>query len=151
MLAVAVAIGPLSGRSWPDTPEEALANLIALICAVATGAGLVVLVGWFLRWWCFTNRPSAYRRRLEKRSAEFRARWPQEQLGYAPYSELCAEAQRCWALVFVLEDSDNPKEQPPGADSSDLPALHHWIDIVIAALNSAAERERQPATGRNSQ
>ncbi|WP_142253992.1 hypothetical protein [Mycobacterium sp. NS-7484] len=151
MLALAVAIEPLSGRSWPDTPEEALANLIALVCAVAIGAGLVGLVGWFLWWWCFTNRPNAYRRRLEKESAEFRTRWPQDQLNFAPYSELSDEAQRCWALIFVLEHSDNSKSYPHGAEGSKISELRHWIDTVVAALNSAAERERQPATGRYSQ
>ena len=149
MLALGGAIEPLSGRSWPDSPEEALANLIALVCAVAIGAGLVALVGWFLWWWCFTNRPRAYRRQLEKRSAEFRTRWPREQLGCAPYVELSQEAQRCWTLILMLEDLDNSAIYPRGAEglSSDITALRHWVDVVVVALNSAADRDRQTTVG----
>ncbi|WP_131721911.1 MULTISPECIES: hypothetical protein [Mycolicibacterium] len=144
---------PLSGRSWPDSPEEALANLIALVCAVGIGAGLVGLVGWFLWWWCFTNRPNAYRRRLEKESAEFRARWPQEQLGNAPYVSLSEEAQRCWALIFVLEDLDNSTKHSTDVEriSKDISTLHHWVDAVVVALNAAADRESQAAVGRYSE
>lgn len=153
MLALTGAIGPLSGRSWPDSPEEALANLIALVCAVVIGAGLVGLVGCFLWWWCFTNRPNAYRRRLKRGSAEFRTRWPQEQLGHAPYIELSKEAQRSWTLIFMLEDLENSKDQPPGVRplSPEISALHNWLDAVVAALNSAADREQQAAVGRYSE
>lgn len=153
MLALGGAMEPLSGRSWPDSPEEALSNLIVLICAVAITAALIGLVGWFLWWWCFTNRPKAYRRRLEKQSAEFRTRWPQEQLAYAPSAELSKEAQRCWALILVLEDSDTATDAPRGSDepSSDISALHHWVNAVVVALNSATDRERQGAVGRFSE
>jgi hypothetical protein len=149
MLALGGAMEPLSGRSWPDTPEEALLDLIVLVCAVAISTALIALVGWFLRWWCFTNRPNAYRRRLEKRSAEFRARWPREQLSCAPFAELSEEAHRCWALIFILEDMASSRRS--GGISTDTSALHHWVDTVVVALNSAADRERHAAVGRQSE
>ncbi|MCV7066610.1 hypothetical protein H7H51_14470 [Mycolicibacterium farcinogenes] len=153
MLGLGGAMEPLAGgRSWPDSPGEALAILIGIVCAWAIGAGVVVLVGWFLSWWCFSNRPKALRRRLEKESAEFRERWPLEQLGYAPYVELSKEAQRCWALIFILEESDDSTEYSSGAgaSSSDFVALRSWVDVIVMAMNSAADRDQQAAVGRYS-
>ncbi|QZH66295.1 hypothetical protein [Mycolicibacterium farcinogenes] len=146
MLALGGAIGPLSGRSWPDSPEAALANLIVLVCAVVISVALIALAGWFLWWWAGTNRPNAYRRRLEKRSAKFRARWPQEQLTYAPFVELSNEAQRCWTLILMREDSEESSDV--AGLSNDVSELRHWVDAVVGALNSAADQDRQAAIGR---
>ncbi|WKG04251.1 hypothetical protein [Mycolicibacterium sp. HK-90] len=150
MLGLGGAMEPLAGgRSWPDSPEEALAILIVIVCAWAIGAGLVALAGRFLWWWCFTNRPNAYRQRLEKGSAGFRARWPREQLGSAPYVELTQEAQRCWAMILMAEELDNSAECAPDAEglSMDIAELRHWVELVVLALNSAADRERRVAVG----
>lgn len=56
-------------------------------------------------------------------------------------------------LILVLEDSDNATDAPRGSDepSSDISALHHWVNAVVVALNSATDRERQGAVGRFSE
>ncbi|OBF44337.1 hypothetical protein A5719_07675 [Mycolicibacterium peregrinum] len=131
----------LSGRSWPDTPQEALAGVIflALLAAVVVPAACWVL------WWFTTNRPMACRRRLEKESAEFRARWPADQLGRTPYEALDEEAQRCWLLVLLLEERklDTYSAEEP---TRDVAAVRNWIDRVVVALNEAAARDRQAAS-----
>ncbi|OMC34058.1 hypothetical protein A5740_10455 [Mycobacterium sp. GA-1841] len=140
MLVLGDAFMSLSARSWPDTPGEALARFIAICLLMAiilpSAAGLL--------WWFNTNRPAAYRRRLEQGSAEFRVRWPADQLGYAPYGELDKEAQRCWMILLLLEEGmlvarDSEKR------AKDIAAVRHWISIVVAALNAAAARDRQAA------
>ena len=140
MLVLSGGFVPLSGRSWPDTPQEALAGLIFLSILAA----VVVPIACWIWWWFNTNRPNACRLRLEKESAEFRARWPADQLGRAPYGELGAEAQRCWLLILLLEER---KFEASAAvePSKDIAAVRHWIDRVVAALNAAAARGRQNA------
>ena len=141
MLVLSGGFVPLSGRSWPDTPEEALARVVA----IAILAAVVVPIACWIWWWFNTNRPNASRLRLEKESAEFRARWPGDQLGRAPYGELDAEAQRCWLLILLLEER---KLDANGAvePSKDIAAVRYWIDSVVAALNTAAARDRQAAS-----
>ncbi|WP_166907519.1 hypothetical protein [Mycobacterium sp. DL440] len=135
---------PLSGRSWPDTPQEALARVIFLVILAAV---VVPAVCW-VWWWFNTNRPTACRRRLEKESADFRARWPADQLGRAPYGELDKEAQRCWLLVLLLEER---KYDITGTEvfSRDIDAVRHWISMVVTALNAAAARDRQDFIARD--
>lgn len=140
MLILGGAGIPLGSRSWPDTPEEALARFIA-ICLVAA----VVLAATGVFWWWFgASRPNAYQRRLGQESAEFRARWPAAQLGRAPYGELDKEAQRCWLVLLLLEEgklvAPNYEER-----AKEIAALRHWIGIVVAAMNAAAARNRQAA------
>ncbi len=104
---------PLSGRSWPDTPQEALARVIFLIILAA----VVIPAACWVWWWFNTNRPSAYRRGLERESAEFRVRWPDDQLSGAPYRELDKEAQRCWSLLLLLEERQSDMRRNQGSDS----------------------------------
>ncbi|BBX28317.1 hypothetical protein GCM10009632_08110 [Mycolicibacterium alvei] len=131
----------LSGRSWPDTPQEALAGVIFL----ALLAAVVIPAACWVWWWFTTNRPMACRRRLEKESAEFRARWPADQLGRAPYGALDEEAQRCWLLVLLLEERKLDTYNAE-ASAKDVAAVRHWIDRVVVALNEAAARDRQAAS-----
>lgn len=136
---------PLSGRSWPDTPQEALARVIFLIILAAV---VIPAVSW-VWWWFNTNRPNACRRGLEIESAEFRAKWPADQLGRAPYSELDKEAQRCWLLLLLLEERELVAR---GAEqrAKDIVALRYWINTVVAALNAAAARGRLGTNTRDS-
>lgn len=136
MLLLGGGFVPLSGRSWPDTPQEALARVIFLIILAA----VVIPAACWVWWWFNTNRPSAYRRGLERESAEFRVRWPDDQLSGAPYRELDKEAQRCWSLLLLLEERQSDVRRNQGLDS--LAALRHRIDTVVAALNAAAARDR---------
>ncbi|WP_066900079.1 hypothetical protein [Mycolicibacterium houstonense] len=140
MLVLGGVFIPLSVRNWPDTPEEALARFVA-ICLV-TAVVLAVAAG--LWWWFNTSRPNAYRRRLEQESAQFRARWPADRLGSAPYGELDKEAQRCWLVLLLLEEG---KLVAPNSEerAKEIAAVRHWIGIVVAALNTAAARDRQAA------
>ncbi|MGV0810228.1 hypothetical protein [Mycolicibacterium setense] len=131
---------PLSVRSWPDTPEEALARFVAISLLMS----VILVAASGLWWWFHTNRPNAYRRRLEQESAEFRARWPADRLGSAPYGELDKEAQRCWLVLLLLEEGKlvvpNSQER-----AKEIAAVRHWTGIVVAALNAAAARDRQAA------
>ncbi|OBB21561.1 hypothetical protein A5761_30055 [Mycolicibacterium setense] len=140
MLVPGETLIPLSVRSWPDTPEEALARFVAI--GLLMSVILVAASG--LWWWFHTNRPNAYRRRLEQESAEFRARWPADRLGSAPYGELDKEAQRCWLVLLLLEEGKlvvpNSQER-----AKQIAAVRHWTGIVVAALNAAAARDRQAA------
>lgn len=110
MLVLGGGFVPLAIRTWPDTPEEALARAIG----VSTVVGLMILATWCSFRWFNRNRPQAYRRRLDTESAEFRAHWPHAQLVHAPYMELNKEAQRCWRLVLMAGDrlSDNGTGRP---------------------------------------
>lgn len=132
---------PLSVRSWPDTPEEALARFVAI--GLLMSVILVAASG--LWWWFYTNRPNAYRRRLEQESAEFRARWPADRLGSASYGELDKEAQRCWLMLLLLEEGK--LVVPNGQErAKEIAAVRHWTGKVVAALNAAIVRDRQAAT-----
>lgn len=144
MLVLTGGFIPLSGRSWPDTPQEALARVIFLVILAAV---VVPAVCW-VWWWFTTSRPMACRRRLEKESAEFRARWPAGQLGRAPYGELDKEAQRCWLLVLLLEERKYDIAGTEGS-SKDIDAVRHWISLVVTALNAAAARDRQDSISRD--
>ncbi|WP_029106001.1 hypothetical protein [Mycobacterium sp. URHD0025] len=131
---------PLSVRSWPDTPEEALARFVAI--GLLMSVILVAASG--LWWWFYTNRPNAYWRRLEQESAQFRARWPADRLDSAPYGELDKEAQRCWLMLLLLEEGKlvvpNSQER-----AKEIAAVRHWTGAVVAALNAAIVRDRQAA------
>ncbi|WP_157561244.1 hypothetical protein [Mycobacterium sp. E802] len=145
MLVLGDAFISLSARSWPDTPEEALARFIAICLLLAV---VLPSAGW-LWWWFNMNRPASYRRRLERRSAEFRARWPADQLGRAPYGELDKEAQRCWLILLLLEEgkliASNSEER-----AREIAAVRHWIALVVAALNTATARDPQAAIAEGS-
>ncbi|QRY52814.1 hypothetical protein [Mycolicibacterium septicum] len=140
MLDLAGGFAPLSIRTWPDTPEEALVRAIG----VAMLFGVIILATWWNLWWFNENRPNAYRRRLEKESAEFRARWPEERLTCAPYLELDEEAQRCWLLVLLMEGRNHGPSDSEHA-SKDIATVRHWITTVVAAMNVAADRDRRAA------
>ncbi|MCV7387735.1 hypothetical protein [Mycolicibacterium porcinum] len=140
MLVLGGGFVPLSGRSWPDTPQEALARAIFLILLAA----VIIPAVYWVCWWFTTNRPMACQRQLAKASAEFRARWPAGQLNCAPYDQLDEEAERCWLLILLLEERQ--LEATGGDESSiDVAAVRHWLDSVVAALNAAAARDRQAA------
>lgn len=145
MLVLGGGFVPLAIRTWPDTPEEALVRAIG----VSTLVGLMILATWWSFRWFNKNRPRAYRRRLEKESAEFRARWPQEQLVLAPYVELDKEAQRCWQLTLLLEGYNLDS---PGSEETfnDIAAVRHWTATVVEGMNVAAARDQQAAIGRDS-
>ncbi|MEX3650238.1 hypothetical protein [Mycolicibacterium porcinum] len=140
MLVLGEMFIPLSVRSWPDTPEEALARFVAIGLVLA----VILAATGGLWWWFYVNRPNAYRRRLEQESAEFRVRWPADRLGSAPYGELDKEAQRCWLVLLLLEEgklvvADSQRR------TKEIAAVRHWISTVVAALNAAAARDRQAA------
>ena len=127
----------LLARSWPDTPEEYLSSSIGLLIFVGTLA---------LSGFCFLQFMKAWRRayeaRLIRESREFRARWPREQLGQAPYVELEAEIERSWQLVQLLEARAvwaNGGREALG----DSAAVRGWASSLAGLLNTAALRERQ--------
>lgn len=141
MLALTGGFVPLSIRTWPDTPEEALVRALGVAMLFA----VIILATWWNLWWFNENRPNAYRRRLEKESAAFRTRWPGERFADAPYLELDQEAQRCWLLVLLLEGSNRSSDHSELA-FKDIAAVRHWMSTVVAAMNAAADRDSR-ATG----
>lgn len=99
MIRVSVREAVAAARSWPDTPEEYLSSAIAVLCLVGFGGLAMFCVFRFMTAW-----RKSYETRLVTESEQFRTRWPADRLWHAPYAELEAEAERCWQLVFLIEE-----------------------------------------------
>ncbi|MGW4096310.1 hypothetical protein [Mycobacterium sp. NPDC004974] len=88
-------------------------------------------------------RLGAQEARLRSESAQFRSQWPAQQLWQAPYADLEAEAERCWRIIFVLEqrrDSDGGGRR--GDFDAQIAALRGWITTVVNAMNAVTSRAR---------
>jgi hypothetical protein len=117
----------LAARSWPDTTEEYLSSGITVLTLVAFMALSMFSLRQFMIVW-----RNGYITRLTRESQEFRAQWPADRLGHAPFLELEAEVERCWQLVLVLEERAAETGDRSALDQS--AAVRSWIGSLAKAL-----------------
>lgn len=132
MISVSVREAVLAARSWPNTPEEYLSSAIAVLCLIGFGA---------LAMFCFSRFMTAWRKsyesRLVRESEQFRTRWPADRLRDAPYSELEAEAKRCWQLALLIEERAGSGARGNEALGRSI-AMRTQASSLADALNIAA-------------
>lgn len=122
----------------PSTPGEWL-GVLAFFAVI--GTTFVLMQFWAGR--RASTQLAAQEARLTTESAQFRSRWPAQQLWQAPYAELEAEAERCWRIIFVLERRQGIARRLQGSDvGAQIVALRGWITTVVNAMHAVASRAR---------
>lgn len=118
----------------PSTAGEWLGLLAAF---AVMGTTLLLVRFWVVR--RASNRLDAQEARFTTESAQFRSRWPVQLLWQAPYAELETEAQRCWRLVFVLEQRRDAAGRARRGDiDAQITAVRGWFTTVVNAMNAVS-------------
>lgn len=134
----ALAVEFVARGRLPSTAGEWLGLLAAF---AVMGTTLLLVRFWAGR--SASKRLDAQEARFTAESTQFRSCWPVQLLWQAPYAELEAEAQRCWRLVFVLEQQRHVAGRGRGGDvDAEITAVRGWITTVVNAMNAAVSRGR---------